>query len=74
MRPPQDEQQRTSTSKTRCRRLAQAARRGGESVGTTKGILTAEEAEETLGAGEHSLSPLFYAAHDVITGLREISE
>ena len=41
---------------------------------TTKGVLTVEEAEETLGAGKHSLSPLFYAAQDVITGLREVSE
>jgi hypothetical protein len=41
---------------------------------TTKGVLTVEEAEETLGAGNHSLSPLFYAAQDVISGLREISE
>jgi len=41
---------------------------------TTKGVLTVEELEETLGAGNHQLSPLFYAAQEVITGLREISE
>jgi len=41
---------------------------------TTESVLTAEELEETLGAGNHQLSPLFYAAQDVITGLREMSE
>ena len=41
---------------------------------TTNGVLTAEAAEEALGAGEHQLSPLFFAGHDVITGLRKVSE
>jgi hypothetical protein len=41
---------------------------------TTKGVFTTEEAEETLGAGKHPLSPLFYAGQDVITGLREVSD
>jgi hypothetical protein len=41
---------------------------------TTGGVLTAAAREETLGAGEHPLSALFYAGHDVITALREVTE
>ncbi|MDP7431400.1 MAG: hypothetical protein QF890_02370, partial [Myxococcota bacterium] len=41
---------------------------------TTNGVFTTEEVEETLGAGDHSLSPLFYASHDVITALRQARE
>jgi hypothetical protein len=41
---------------------------------TTKGVLTAEVPEGILGTGKYPLSLLFYAAHEVITGLREIGE
>ena len=38
---------------------------------TFEGTLSVESPEEALGEGRHELSPLFYAAHDVITRLRE---
>ncbi len=38
---------------------------------TFEGTFSAEIQEETLGEGRHELSPLFYAAHEVITRLRE---
>lgn len=41
---------------------------------TTNGVLQAHALEETLGGGTHPLSGLFFAGHDVITGLREVSE
>jgi hypothetical protein len=40
-------------------------------VRTFDGTLTAEAAENELGEGRHALSPVFYAAHDVITAVRE---
>lgn len=41
---------------------------------TTNGVLQADAREETLGAGDHPLSELFFAGHHVITGLREVTE
>lgn len=41
---------------------------------TTNGVLRADAREETLGGGAHPLSELFFAGHEVITGLREVSE
>jgi hypothetical protein len=41
---------------------------------TTEGVVSFEAAEEELGAGSHALSPLFFAGHEVITGLRMASE
>jgi hypothetical protein len=41
---------------------------------TTQGIFSADAVEEHLGAGNHSLSALFFAGHEVITALRESSE
>lgn len=40
---------------------------------TTTGLLVAEAGEHELGEGRHRLSPLFYAAHRVISHLRQIS-
>jgi len=40
-------------------------------VRTFAGTVTAEVDEQELGEGHHSLSPLFYAAHEVITRVRE---
>ena len=40
---------------------------------TTRGILTATAKEEDLGEERDELSPLFYAAQDVITQLRLVS-
>jgi hypothetical protein len=39
-------------------------------VVTPNGRVSARAAEDELGAGQHELSQLFYAAHDVITQLR----
>lgn len=41
---------------------------------TTNGVLRSGARQDTLGAGEHPLSELFFAGHEVITGLREMSE
>jgi hypothetical protein len=41
---------------------------------TYGGSYTAEALEEDLGNQRHSLSPLFYAAHGVITEIRLVSE
>lgn len=38
---------------------------------TYAGLYTASAQEEILGNGKHQLSPLFYAAHAVITAVRE---
>lgn len=43
-------------------------------VRTFDGTLTAEAAERELGERRHLLSPLFYAAHGVITAVREATE
>ena len=40
---------------------------------TSDGILTAVGGEETLGAGDHGLSDLYHAGHDVITRLRGVA-
>jgi hypothetical protein len=39
---------------------------------TTDGVRTAEALEDDLGHNRHVLSPLFYAAHELITEMREI--
>jgi hypothetical protein len=41
---------------------------------TSRGILTAEASEEDLGENRHALSPLFYAAHELITEMRSVDE
>ena len=41
---------------------------------TFSGTLTAEAAEQDLGEDRHTLSPLFYAGHQVITAMRQVSE
>jgi hypothetical protein len=41
---------------------------------TPKGVYTGEGSERELVSGQHSLSPLFLAGNDVITGLRTASE
>jgi hypothetical protein len=41
---------------------------------TPGGLRNAVVAEEQLGAGAHVLSPLFHAAHDVITEMRLLEE
>jgi len=41
---------------------------------TFRGNMTAEVAEKTVADGGHPLSPLFTAAHDVISRLREFDE
>jgi hypothetical protein len=41
---------------------------------TTKGVLQGGAREESLGEGSHSLSEVFFAGHDVITGLREVTQ
>jgi len=41
---------------------------------TNNGVLQGSAREETLGEGSHSLSEMFFAGHDVITGLREITQ
>jgi len=41
---------------------------------TTNGVLQGGAREEILGNGGHSLSEMFLAAHDVIAGLREVTE
>jgi hypothetical protein len=41
---------------------------------TTKGVLQGGDREEVLGAGSHPLSEVFFAGHEVITGLREVTE
>src|SRR5262245_58018594 len=41
---------------------------------TDEGVLTATAEKEDLGENRHTLSPLFYAGHEVITALRQISE
>ena len=41
---------------------------------TTKGVLKTGAPEEALGSGNHPLSELFFAGHDVITGLRKVTE
>ncbi len=41
---------------------------------TFNGVVTAEADKNKLGEGKHGLSPLFYAGHEVITQLRQISE
>jgi hypothetical protein len=41
---------------------------------TTNGVRQGGAHEETLGKGGHSLSEMFFAGHDVITGLREVTE
>ena len=42
-------------------------------VRTFAGTLTAEAGEEDLGEDRHVLSPVFYAAHEVIGAIRECS-
>lgn len=39
---------------------------------TYTGAIGASVAEEELGAGDHPLSPIFFAGHNVITALRQI--
>jgi hypothetical protein len=41
---------------------------------TYQGRYRAEAAEDDLGDGRHPLSPVFYAAHDVLTELRMIDQ
>jgi hypothetical protein len=41
---------------------------------TPAGLLRAVTAEDALGDGGHVLSPLFHAAHDVITQIRMLDE
>jgi hypothetical protein len=41
---------------------------------TFSGVLTADADEDDLGDGGHDLSDLFYAGHNVIAQLRQISE
>jgi hypothetical protein len=41
---------------------------------TVNGTLTSEAAEEDLGYERHELSPVFHAAHYVISAAREVSE
>ena len=41
---------------------------------TESGLRAARAPEEDLGGGGHSLSPLFYAGHDVITAIRVVDE
>ena len=41
---------------------------------TETGLRAARAPEEELGGGGHSLSPLFYAGHDVITAIRLVDE
>ena len=41
---------------------------------TARELRMAEGDESVLGEGNHPLSPLFFAAHDVITGLRQVSD
>ena len=41
---------------------------------TFNGVVTAEAGKNELGEGKHGLSPLFYAGHEVITQLSQISE
>jgi hypothetical protein len=41
---------------------------------TESGLRAARAPEEELGGGGHSLSPLFYAGHDVITAIRVVDE
>ena len=41
---------------------------------TTKGVLKADAREKALSGGKHPLSELFFAGHDVITGLRKVTE
>jgi hypothetical protein len=41
---------------------------------TKDGVYTAEAGEDELVKGQHTLSPLFWAANDVITGLRIANE
>jgi hypothetical protein len=43
-------------------------------VRTFSGLLGAEADEQDLGHHRHPLSPVFYAAHAVITAVREASE
>lgn len=41
---------------------------------TTNGVFQGGAREEILGAGAHSFSEMFFAGHDVITGLRKVTE
>lgn len=41
---------------------------------TSEGIRTAEVREEDLGENRHALSPLFHAAHELITEMREAAD
>jgi hypothetical protein len=41
---------------------------------TFDGMLAAEAEERTFAEGQHVLSPLFYAAHEVIARIRESTE
>src|SRR5262245_34979877 len=41
---------------------------------TANGVLEGSAREDDLGAGSHSLSEVFFAGHDVITGLRKVTE
>ena len=41
---------------------------------TQRGAVTTEAKEEDLGEHRHALSPLFYAAQDVITEIRKVEE
>lgn len=41
---------------------------------TFRGRYRAEAAEDDLGRGQHPLSPVFYAAHGVLTELRTIDQ
>jgi hypothetical protein len=40
----------------------------------TTGVLQGGAREESLGEGSHSLSEVFFAGHEVITGLREVTQ
>ncbi|HTU68344.1 MAG TPA: hypothetical protein VMF52_20545 [Steroidobacteraceae bacterium] len=41
---------------------------------TARGILTAEASEDDLGEDRHVLSPLFYAAQELISEMRQVDE
>jgi hypothetical protein len=41
---------------------------------TVRGILTAEASEADLGENRHVLSPLFYAAQELITEMRKVDK
>ena len=41
---------------------------------TTQGVLRGGATEAALGSGKHPLSEMFFAGHDVITGIRKVTE